>query len=191
MGFWSTVGGHASTAWGATKTVAGKVPGAWNATTTFAEDAAFNWKYSGTREVLGKGFNGAKKLTGKAGLIALGAGALVALPFVISGTRNKRRYRDMDTPAPADMALPPVMGAALPETAMAGPAQAMPATEAGAIEPQETLLGEPLVKNGPKAQQILAERGGLAGGINPNSPSITGADGRNVIDGAPLQFMGR
>jgi len=161
------------------KNIAGKVPSAWDATKNFAGDASLNWKYSPTREFLGKSWGGAKKITGKAAIIAVAAGAATyALMH-----RQEKKYESAH--ALADMPLPPAAGA-LPETAMAGPAQPMALPEAGIPGQKNTLMGMEMVE-GDMVNKLKMERGGLAAGVNPGNPGLMDIDGTGQVP----QALGR
>jgi len=77
--------------------------------------------------------------------------ALVAAPFVISNIRKKRRAPVEMAPEPA---MPPVM-----------------------VDPQaNTMMGMQPVE-GPMAQRILAQRGGMSAGVDPSNPGLMDVDG--------------
>jgi hypothetical protein len=165
----------------------------WIPGSKFVSDM-LNWKIPRTDHIDGAIFNAtdevahhagrAAKWTGgvikgtvvKAGVAGLIAGAVVAVPFVVGGMRNNRRYDPENPPMPKDMAegLPKVVDFIPPQDN---------------VLPQ-TLMGEsPVV--GERAQAILRQRGGMAAGLDTSSPSIMRPDGKNTIDGSSgIQDLG-
>ena len=104
----------------------------------------------------------APKIAGIASLVAAGA---VALPFIISGSRESRRYDPSAVPPPPAEPLP----------------QVMMAPEAPEMQ-QNTLMGQQPVE-GDNARRVLAQRGGMAAGIDPSNPRLMDVDGSGQVPG--------
>ena len=96
----------------------------------------------------------------------LGAAAVVA-PFVISGIRSDKRFREDDVPVPKSLSdpLPPIL-------------EFTPAAEMG----QPTLMGEQPVA-GAFAQREMMRRTGAMAGPDVSSPNIMTPGGVSMIDG--------
>lgn len=110
-----------------------------------------------------------------AGIGALIAGGLVALPMVMSSIRSSRRFDEDNVPMPKDLSDP------LPQVLEAPPMMAIPPMQPPMQQP-ETMMGMAPVK-GDFVRQLEMRRGGLNAGVDPAAPSLMGPDGRNVVDG--------
>ena len=99
----------------------------------------------------------------------LGAAAVVA-PFVLNSFRNNRRYDEDNAPMSEDLTdpLPPVLEYTPPVPA--------------------TLMGMPPVE-GPLAQKIKMQRGGISAGIDTSVPNVLTPAGVSAIDGKHVQDL--
>lgn len=135
--------------------------------TTRATTKSVKWVAGGVKSAVGTGM----KVAGW-GAVAL-AGAAIASNFL------KPRGGDVHMGDEYD-GLDPIMSQPMPQVLDFGP-----------MQPQETLAGVPLVKDGPMGMKVLAQRGQGPAMMGPDvaSPNVLAADGTSVIDGKHVQDL--